>query len=834
MKKNFKSILSIIALALIVAVATPGSAIASSTGAGSAIASSTGAGSVGTNSTNSAAPAGADVEALKTTAPDQQVGLYSTVKATKISVGEIPQMTPGMSFAPTVKVTPENAYGKITYKSSDESIVRVNKAGKLLACGTGTTKVTATAYGGASCTFTVKVTGKFGKLTYKLNKAKTEATITGCDKDALAVKIPATYKGAPVTKIAGGAFAECERLRFFVVDKEQKTFYAEDGVLFTDKPVKTLVRMPNYYCNEYEEDREYCVPEGTVAIGEYAFSGLNRYLDIYLPDSVTKLGNCAFYKIMAQSALYPTENLTDIGESLMLDQRANVAFFVPSWESHIADYCEEHFIPCGAFFDYETKTKTAKTKKVTASSAKSFKKPSAKKTVTYKENGTYFSEFLHDTIDLSAYQKENVKQVKINFEKMWKDLIPDADGNVRENYPAMTGIYGIGYTEGKATLVGYDLQGNITGISKVKDDFTFAFEGAVVLGVVDGKNTVLTATPHEITFVTSEGNLPMQPEDWIMNPSGTGFRHIALCFPYGNASVDLPDFINVVSYSMTKDPYGNMASDSSHYSMITVSFNSSVRMDESANISLHLDGLEKLYESEEFVCIAKSSLRLGEEYGRRAMDILKTVKEVMVGTYYPKNTPVAQITLSLDGSYPSTYETKIGVDDYYADIEDVSTIATLAHEMTHAIDQSIPQMEISPSTWWEGRAQYVEEKVLNKLNIYSYPVNDESYDWSFLNEEDKEDFFHYYYFNSNRQTPYVVGFFFLKYINEKYGEDVSAKIMANIASVTEKGKYASQEGNYSWQYSDLPKERKAELFKECVTKATSETVFQDFVRDVIK
>lgn len=333
------------------------------------------------SSTSSTTASSTDASSTATSSETAQKGLYSTVKATKITVRTVPELTPGQSYKITPTVTPENAYGKITYKSADESIARVNEAGMIVAYGKGTTKITASAYGGASCTFTVKVTGNYGKLTYKLNKSKTQATVTGCDANATAVKIPATYKGVPVTKIAGDAFAECKCLRFFVVDKAQETFYEEDGVLFTDKPVKTLVRMPNYYSDEYDENNEYCVPEGTESIGEYAFAGLDRYLGIYLPDSVTKLGDRAFYKIAAQSALYTTENLTDLGEELMLDQRSNVAFYVQKWDSHIADYCNEHFIPCGTFFDFEARTKTVKTKKIKASSAKDFKEPSASKTV---------------------------------------------------------------------------------------------------------------------------------------------------------------------------------------------------------------------------------------------------------------------------------------------------------------------------------------------------------------------------------------------------------------------------------------------------------------------
>ena len=93
-----------------------------------------------------------------------------------------------------------------------------------------------------------------------------------------------------------------------------------------------------------------------------------------------------------------------------------------------------------------------------------------------------------------------------------------------------------------------------------------------------------------------------------------------------------------------------------------------------------------------------------------------------------------------------------------------------------------------------------------------YPAK---YNWSFLTEEDKADFYRYYFENGNNDVVYPLGYFFIKYLCETYGEDVNAKIMDNII------------------HSDMNQDNAMEVFKECVTSVTDPDVFQNFVRDVI-
>ena len=97
-------------------------------------------------------------------------------------------------------------------------------------------------------------------LSYALLEDGSGYEITGCSASAEVVTIPAKYRGLPVVSIAGEAFLSCEHLEEFRTEKDQATFYAEDGVLFTDAPEKTLVHFPNAY-----PKRAYQAPEDTMA-----------------------------------------------------------------------------------------------------------------------------------------------------------------------------------------------------------------------------------------------------------------------------------------------------------------------------------------------------------------------------------------------------------------------------------------------------------------------------------------------------------------------------------------------------------------------------------------
>ena len=147
-------------------------------------------------------------------------------------------------------------------------------------------------------------------LTYSVEG--NSVTITACDQKASgALVIPSTYEGKPVTSIKDRAFESCSRLRSVtipdsvtsigdgaflgcssltnigVVDGNSE-YTSQDGVLF-DKNKTTLIQ----YLAGKKSDH-YSIPDSVTSIGNQAFWGCRSLTSVTIPDSVTSIGRDAF------------------------------------------------------------------------------------------------------------------------------------------------------------------------------------------------------------------------------------------------------------------------------------------------------------------------------------------------------------------------------------------------------------------------------------------------------------------------------------------------------------------------------------------------------------
>ena len=93
--------------------------------------------------------------------------------------------------------------------------------------------------------------------------------------------IPAT-----VDTLNENSFYNCKKLTSFEVASGNRYFTSKNGMIFTNNQ-KTLVACPS------GKTGVIVVPEGTKAIGDYAFQH-SQASRIKLPESLTKIGSCAF------------------------------------------------------------------------------------------------------------------------------------------------------------------------------------------------------------------------------------------------------------------------------------------------------------------------------------------------------------------------------------------------------------------------------------------------------------------------------------------------------------------------------------------------------------
>ena len=660
-----------------------------------------------------------------------------------------------------------------------------------------------------ACLLCAAVCASADILEYTLLEDGSGYEITGCNDSAEVVTIPAEHKGLPVLSIDGKAFISCGQLEEFRTEEDQPVFYAEDGVLFTDRPVKTLVRFPN----RYRQHDYYKAPADLKAVGPWAFAGLNSMNFIHFQEGLESFGDHMLDSVKRGPMFFVPDSLKVIGKNLLQNMQSSVAFY-GSENCAFCEFAWGNNIPYGIIGERVVHQQTAELAEPDLTDAGNL--PAPKKTVRI-DYGEFVSDYYSISYDFSAHQGRKGTELLMDLGEIWTDITPDMNGQVADGLDPRTGIYGIGFTGAETVLRGYDREGNLTGTRVVNGDFVFSLPGAYSVGITGGKDTVLTVLPYQPILIASSGKLPLDQEHFHRLSWEDGWaQYYVVPFGYASGSYDYSSYMNVFTSSFY-DAAGNEAVTSPHYALKAMLFWDPYLLDQADQVAIDFDHLDVLYEDEGFTCAAASRFNLDGEFGKQLSGLLDTVKTVMSGTYYPADRGINHVTVRVNGEYPMSSDSVITVDKYLAEYTD-DNILSFAHEMTHAVDQRLTMG--MPGAWMEGRAEYISRKVCDILGI-SYWEYEDRYDWAFLSAEDRADFFRYYTESANRETEYSVGYYFFRYLCDTYGEDISVKIMQNLFDAA--GELPPDE----WKMPN-------DIFKKCVTDATDPDVFRNFVRDVVE
>ena len=643
-------------------------------------------------------------------------------------------------------------------------------------------------------------------LTYEVLPDGSGVQVTGCDPAAESVTIPAEHDGLPVVSVKEGAFLDCTELTEFRAEEGQETFCTRDGVLFTDKPVKTLVCFP---AKNKHTGASYTVPEGVTVIGPYAFAAQGKLEYLHLPEGVKTLGDCAFAGLRREMCVFVPNSLTKIGEDLLQGQQDNLPFY-GDWESAAAAYAKAHQIPFSGVWDPDKVKDTAGYTAPDLTDADDAPEVDPGR-IVLAEEGQYSPHFLVSGYDLSEAQESAPSEIRLSLIGKWGWLNAPNSG-----YPVQTGVYGVGYTEEPAWIRGYAADGSVTGIRKVEGDFVFSLPGAVNAGVAGGKGTVLTALPYEPSWVSEPGVVSLECSSWNRDPDGYAFGIFAFMFREARLNFVRPGFLNMMTYYFgDADPDCVGDGNYPHYSYVIVSMHDPAMFHLTDCVGMNVDAMETLLEEGGLTMMAKTSYHVDQKtYPKKVLEAWQAVKEVMQGTYFPQDTEILPIKVEITGGYPSTRDQLIELSEAFATY-DKGSMDTIVHEMVHAVDTTMGTWWLLPSPWLEGRAEYIGRKVCRKAGYTAKPY-EEKYDWSFLSSEDREDFLRYFFESTNRQTTYPVGYYFIDYLSRTYGEDISQAIMK---ALMEKMSYAGD------AMAD---------FRDAVESVTEEGVFQNFVRDVVE
>ena len=113
-----------------------------------------------------------------------------------------------------------------------------------------------------------------------------------------------------VTSIGTNPFANCKELSQLIVSPDHPTLETINGVLF-DKTTQTLVYFPQALTA-----KTYAVPEGTQAIGNWAFYSCDNLTSVTIPDSVTSIGDSAFAWCRSLTSISIPDSVTFIGDQV--------------------------------------------------------------------------------------------------------------------------------------------------------------------------------------------------------------------------------------------------------------------------------------------------------------------------------------------------------------------------------------------------------------------------------------------------------------------------------------------------------------------------------------
>jgi len=133
------------------------------------------------------------------------------------------------------------------------------------------------------------------------------------------------------------------------------------------------------------------------------------------------------------------------------------------------------------------------------------------------------------------------------------------------------------------------------------------------------------------------------------------FQFLVVQYPYASVYPDFPQHLNFVGSIFRSSADYYVYENCPNYMILQFETQDDSRLEALKAYAFVFDGLKVLIDNDEFSCSVANNFNTPSGFGEICYELLRSLKALMVGNYYPVSEPVSKIHVIADGSYP-TYE----------------------------------------------------------------------------------------------------------------------------------------------------------------------------------